>query len=871
MTCLDGLDPECFKHDERQEHAGYTSHDDVEDRDEVAHQVDEWLRWLECSREADDPEVDVGTFVFRFPRANSEQYGGEVDMQKEQDEDPLDRALRIFTFNKKLDTPPHDIGVDTTRETGFPELLGGDVSEETYQNCVRKKFLQILTACGVQLSSFPSIDEDEVFVKAWLDRDKDTRPIEAFAATYQWSMPFKEEAYTSSKMKVPVNASGEKVVAYTEYTDSLKDDLKKFRAVDEIRMLYQFMTQWVDLSEMYRQHIFTWDSGTGEGWFLLWKPRRSSQLARDWGSFRYILCPPSQKDADLIRDHFGEQIAFFYMWLAILIRHFLFLAVLGAISGAIEMIFIYLDVFPTGDRLLLGRLSVFAFALFLFFWIPFFIGRVRTMVRRKNQKWGPVHLVKEMTNKDYLHCKEWVAYLRMGVSYCCTVAYIVFGISLTTAIQHAVNASAYRSASWASMPVSLTIVILNFIYGNFVVVMLERVENKRLKVQQERSLAFKLTLVKIILALYPLVYTGFMKKFLSIHHGASVEAVAGELYKDKVTDMNFTRMVQVLKTTEALPVTECQRLYNGDSYCIGGCFPDICIGVVGQEYQPSACVTNCVLEIRRYLMTYFISYLGIDIFFLVFPIIRTQWIIRREICTGRQRKEKLEESKRLKLSSRTHHERDLGWFDHDEKYEYKYLEFQAKLDKYQYNGWGGGPVDDFLEFAIMFSITTAFGVTYPLVFVIAALAFLFMYRLMAVRLVYVTQRPFPVYQTDLGVWDSVFVVLGTLAIVTNTAVVCFVMYPLRNIAWRFEMFVFIIVEHFVLFAVYLSFSFFPEVPGDVEVVEAKNQDFLKNKVDLDFHGHADECPDDVDLSLNALSRSTGTSNTSSLRSRLHGS
>merc|ERR1712194_1009911 len=128
---------------------------------------------------------------------------------------------------------------------------------------------------------------------------------------------------------------------------------------------------------------------------------------------------------------------------------------------------------------------------------------------------------------------------------------------------------------------------------------------------------------------------------------------------------------------------------------------------------------------------------------------------------------------------------------------YTYLEMQAKMPRYEYNSWGGGPVDDFLEFAIMFAIVTAFGVTTPFVFAIAFVAFLIMYRLMAFRLVYVTQRPFPLHATSIGVWDKVFAFLGAIAVMSNVATAFFVMYPLRLVSWRFELLTFILVEHIV--------------------------------------------------------------------------
>lgn len=345
------------------------------------------------------------------------------------------------------------------------------------------------------------------------------------------------------------------------------------------------------------------------------------------------------------------------------------------------------------------------------------------------------------------------------------------------------------------------------------------IENHRLDIQKERSLSIKLVVVKATLALYPLFYTAFLKRFIDYTCGENIDEVAGKIYGDR-SDMMLPHLMK------ASPVPE--GVFDSP-YCMGGCYPDDCAEGAQSE---RACVTNCMWEIQKYLLTYFFSYVAIDIFFLVVPLFTRCWDVRQE-----------------KKKAREVH-------PGNEK-DYTYCEMQAKSPKYEYNSWGGGPVDDFLEFAIMFAVIICFGVTFPIVFLIAAITFLLMYRLMAFRLVYVTQRPFPLHATSIGVWDGIFTSIGTIAIMTNVGTICFVMYPLRVVPLWWEILAFILVEH-VLFALvyFLNFALFPEVPADVEVVEAANHDFLTENerhhvegVDLQEDSKYDMYPDEIDLNL----------------------
>merc|ERR1711966_140428 len=98
------------------------------------------------------------------------------------------------------------------------------------------------------------------------------------------------------------------------------------------------------------------------------------------------------------------------------------------------------------------------------------------------------------------------------------------------------------------------------------------------------------------------------------------------------------------------------------------------------------------------------SYVLIDLAFLGYPRLQTWWSKRTEEAKFEGRATKC-------CGSRCPDLKDIFWcccrrkaraVDHVQTAKYTYAEIQAKNQRYEYNSWGGGPVDDFLEFALMF-------------------------------------------------------------------------------------------------------------------------------------------------------------------------
>merc|ERR1719301_49788 len=93
---------------------------------------------------------------------------------------------------------------------------------------------------------------------------------------------------------------------------------------------------------------------------------------------------------------------------------------------------------------------------------------------------------------------------------------------------------------------------------------------------------------------------------------------------------------------------------------------------------------------------------------------------------------------------------------------------------------GGSVIEDFLDLAIGFALLTCFGIALPVMAVIAFVAYVVKYRLLAYRMVNITCRPYPVGCEGIGNWQAVFHSISIIAVICNVLMAVFVMYPMRD-------------------------------------------------------------------------------------------
>lgn len=137
---------------------------------------------------------------------------------------------------------------------------------------------------------------------------------------------------------------------------------------------------------------------------------------------------------------------------------------------------------------------------------------------------------------------------------------------------------------------------------------------------------------------------------------------------------------------------------------------------------------------------------------------------------------------------------------------------------------------DFMDLAVNFALLTCFGLVAPIIAVICFVAHIILYRLFAYRFTNVTCRPDPLTSDGIGTWSYIFETIAWLAVLCNTAFICFVMFPIRSYPLGQQLAIFVFLEHAFLFIRYMIVSAIPDVPHDVINIEDDNEQFLAYRV-----------------------------------------
>ncbi|KAF0686061.1 Aste57867_22123 [Aphanomyces stellatus] len=153
-----------------------------------------------------------------------------------------------------------------------------------------------------------------------------------------------------------------------------------------------------------------------------------------------------------------------------------------------------------------------------------------------------------------------------------------------------------------------------------------------------------------------------------------------------------------------------------------------------------------------------------------------------------------------------------------------------------------GVFADYNEMIIQFGYVTLFVVSFPLAPFLALLNNYFEIRIDAFKLAEESRRPDPKTAEDIGTWQTILEIMGTISVMTNVAAVVFVSnHTFQNATPETKLWAFIVAEHGVLLFKYVLSILIDDVPEDVKL-QLDRQKFLVDKV-----VHLIQDDDDADL------------------------
>lgn len=171
-----------------------------------------------------------------------------------------------------------------------------------------------------------------------------------------------------------------------------------------------------------------------------------------------------------------------------------------------------------------------------------------------------------------------------------------------------------------------------------------------------------------------------------------------------------------------------------------------------------------------------------------------------------------------------------------DKYERVYMypaEFESKLAEYD------GTMGDYLEMVIQYGFVTLFCAGFPLTPLLAFLNNMAEMRVDAVKLCYMTHKPYPAATEDIGTWEGIMRAVSIVAVITNIGIILFTakLFPSADLST--QLMVFILLEH-IMFAVKVFIDqVIPDVSAQTDELMERHKvviDKYINEVDDDGVG-----------------------------------
>ncbi|KAF4321830.1 hypothetical protein BBO99_00004563 [Phytophthora kernoviae] len=154
------------------------------------------------------------------------------------------------------------------------------------------------------------------------------------------------------------------------------------------------------------------------------------------------------------------------------------------------------------------------------------------------------------------------------------------------------------------------------------------------------------------------------------------------------------------------------------------------------------------------------------------------------------------------------------------------IEQQLGLDVYDQKG----TFDDYNEMIIQFGYVTLFVVAFPLAPAMALFNNFFEIRIDAHKLVNATRRPDPRGAQDIGTWGTIIDLMGSIAMVTNVALVCFTSHrTTAHLSTHERLILFVCLEHALILLKYVLMMMVDDEPHDV-MLQKQRATFIIDKI-----------------------------------------
>lgn len=215
------------------------------------------------------------------------------------------------------------------------------------------------------------------------------------------------------------------------------------------------------------------------------------------------------------------------------------------------------------------------------------------------------------------------------------------------------------------------------------------------------------------------------------------------------------------------------------------CKADLVQGVCPAEsvvYKPGC--KNCMYDLGFQLSIIFITNMCMNVMELGLPWLKWKVKMAKE---NSKMQDRIESDKTLRI-------------------ELVQVEKDSKLEAYE------TPADDYMEMIIQFGYVAMFGISSPIIAVLALMEITLEIRVDSWKICNLTKRPDPLRANTLGVWKQIIVAVAYAGAFTNSALIVFTSKLFSGVNPQTLLIYFIIIEHALFGVMYVVSLYVNDVP-----------------------------------------------------------
>ncbi|CAK0853793.1 unnamed protein product [Prorocentrum cordatum] len=460
---------------------------------------------------------------------------------------------------------------------------------------------------------------------------------------------------------------GRPVPAYTTFEFDVADDLEPFRQVDEIRLIQLCLTDWLNMSELVQQ-------GVVSKWFPAANYDAVQTLGKHWGNIRKAWSCDAVPNlvtfkvgdgkplGDEIRDYFGEEVAFFWMWFTHYVRMLVPLALVGTVCALR-----YVVLAESAQR----RVEI-GFCIVMLLWATVFCDVFKRKTDRCRQRWGMKDF--EAVSADlhgYNEAAEgtWHNEMKRHLAVVGVGAYCLFFMGVVAVAEYNLKEAQRKGAATNGALITVGIIQGGSFVWNRIAPKLADLQNHKTQARWNDALVWILSGPKLFVVLYPFLSVAFLKKFYnrecteqqsSIIDQHGLANLAWMTYSGNGWPSGIPNRTELESAGGPHDIGDKFDLswfrpytYQGDmKQCIWGCYPvdcrhDIEAGSLISENGNWAafrsewsCKTNCWMELTGRLTSFWVFQIITHLVFLAVPIVLMRVEVYKELYGKSSRRDR---------------------------------------------------------------------------------------------------------------------------------------------------------------------------------------------------------------------------------------